>query len=627
MTAEETFDSFYRSTREHLVLQAFLLTGDLTAATSAVKDAYVITWQHWRKVSLRPDQSGGPLSFTRPLAWRLASRRHTGRIWHRNKGLTDTEREVLDAVHQLTGGERRALLLFEVAEVPLAAGARELAITQDVATRRHAKARLELTERLGEGYQEKLRALSGAASRARLPRTQTVQRHGRDRRRVTAVAAVAVAIALTVAMGAVAHEPGEDRDTTARSVLPQQPKAPAARTPELPSTRPDQLLQPDDLATLPPTTSWVSERTDPNTGGDGINMICQTKRFADRNGLSALVRTFTAKGKPAREALQTVEISRNERAAQRAYNTTIRWFARCQEPRLQLLHTYRVGNVGDEATLLRVRTGGPPLRGYDIGIARAGDTTTTVMMQTTRGPAIRPARFAQILSEATLRLCPSPGPTPVTSQDPSADASPDMSLGPACAGKPTLEATAPPATGEEPGFLSTIDLPPAGRVQNPWVGVPSVNALGKVDRTTRCDRANFRRAGATKARSRTWLVPEDKDLPQTFGLTQTFGKFRTEKAAKRFLQRVRASVAGCEDRELTLEVHDIYSRNSERDQVSAWKFENKVSDKVTVPIRVGFARSGNLVAKVVFFPAKGADVGRPSFQQLLHRAADRLREL
>lgn len=168
-----------------------------------------------------------------------------------------------------------------------------------------------------------------------------------------------------------------------------------------------------------------------------------------------------------------------------------------------------------------------------------------------------------------------------------------MSLGPACAGKPTLEATAPPATGEEPGFLSTIDLPPAGRVQNPWVGVPSVNALGKVDRTTRCDRANFRRAGATKARSRTWLVPEDKDLPQTFGLTQTFGKFRTEKAAKRFLQRVRASVAGCEDRELTLEVHDIYSRNSERDQVSAWKFENKVSDKVTVPIRVGFARSGN----------------------------------
>lgn len=122
MTAEETFDSFYRSTREHLVLQAFLLTGDLTAATSAVR-AYVITWQHWRKVSLRPDQSGGPLSFTRPLAWRLASRRHTGRIWHRNKGLTDTEREVLDAVHQLTGGERRALLLFEVAEVPLAAGA------------------------------------------------------------------------------------------------------------------------------------------------------------------------------------------------------------------------------------------------------------------------------------------------------------------------------------------------------------------------------------------------------------------------------------------------------------------------------------------------------------------------
>ena len=85
MVREESFDSFYRATRRPVLHQALALTGDLPAAQSAVRDAYVGAWQHWRKVSRLED----PLDWVRPRAWQLAQRRHTARIWHRNKGLTE----------------------------------------------------------------------------------------------------------------------------------------------------------------------------------------------------------------------------------------------------------------------------------------------------------------------------------------------------------------------------------------------------------------------------------------------------------------------------------------------------------------------------------------------------------
>ena len=71
MVREETYDSFYRATRRHLLHQAFALTGDLPAAQSAVRDAYVGAWQHWRKVRRLED----PLDWVRPRAWPLAQRR------------------------------------------------------------------------------------------------------------------------------------------------------------------------------------------------------------------------------------------------------------------------------------------------------------------------------------------------------------------------------------------------------------------------------------------------------------------------------------------------------------------------------------------------------------------------
>ena len=96
-TAE--FDAFYKAARDRLLLQTYALTGDLGAARSAVRDAYVVAWHHWRKTSRLDD----PESSVRPHAWRHAARRATVRPWHKEKRLDADNLATLEALASLTG--------------------------------------------------------------------------------------------------------------------------------------------------------------------------------------------------------------------------------------------------------------------------------------------------------------------------------------------------------------------------------------------------------------------------------------------------------------------------------------------------------------------------------------------
>ncbi len=603
MSDEAAFDAFYRATRSDVLRQAFLQTGDLTAAEAAVKDAYAITWQHWRKVTLH----GEPIEYVRPLAYRLAQRRHAGRIWHRNRGMSDEHKTVLDALHRLSSGERRLLLLEEVGGVEHAVAAREVALTHDAAQARLSAARSALLQALGPTYGERVGSLAQATAAAKLPRPSIVLRAGRERRRIQTVAAVVGAVALVVGVGVAAREPGMERASAVHQVLPGGRPVGAKLPAGILLTRPEQLLMPYQLADLGSRRSWRVVRTDNNTRGDGINTICQQTRFADPRGLTALVRTFEADGKPTRTALQTVEISRDERAARRAYSTTIRWFAGCQAARLQMMSAYRVTGVGDRADLLQVRVAGDPVSTYNVGVARIQEITTTVVVRSLGGGAPAVDSLASALGDAVAKLCPA-------------------GLG-GCANAPKAVAVAPPPSGEERGFVATVDLPPAGRIRQPWVGVPSVNALTNNDATERCDRADFKRSGATRARARTFLIPQAR-VPETFGFTEAYAVFKTAGAATAFLEGVRESVAGCEERDLTTSVSSEHRETRKHAyDLSVWRLDSKVSDNVTVSFRVGFVRVGNRVAKLTFVPAGREDMASDAFRSLVRRAGERLREL
>ena len=107
MQPVDEFDDFYKSTRTSLLQQTFALTGTCPASRSAVRDAFVAAWHHWRKVSRLEDPEG----WVRPLAWRHAQRRHSARIFHRDRKLDPDIRATLDALAKLPITQRKVLLL------------------------------------------------------------------------------------------------------------------------------------------------------------------------------------------------------------------------------------------------------------------------------------------------------------------------------------------------------------------------------------------------------------------------------------------------------------------------------------------------------------------------------------
>src|SRR3954451_15850166 len=124
MSDAERFDAFYAATRDRMLVLAFALTGDLPASRGAVRDTYIAAWHHWSKVKRLED----PEPWVRPHVWSHAQRRHTARIWHRDRKLDPEVRATLDALAKLPAAARKALLLAHLTTASRQDVAREVGL-------------------------------------------------------------------------------------------------------------------------------------------------------------------------------------------------------------------------------------------------------------------------------------------------------------------------------------------------------------------------------------------------------------------------------------------------------------------------------------------------------------------
>ncbi|MGO4255732.1 hypothetical protein [Marmoricola sp. RAF53] len=591
-TAEE-FDEFYLTTRRRLVLQTFALTGDLGAARSAVRDAYVAARHHWDKAGRLDD----PENWVRPRAWSAAARRHTARLWHKERHVTAEQAAVLEALHKLPDAQRRVLILNQLATMPLDDIGREVGLTREK-TEEALQAATAATALALECDSTEIRArletLDEAAGTVKLPRAPIVRRNGLRRRRNHAIVGSALIAFLTVGAGAFVAEGA--------------PAKPAPRPAELVAKR--MLLTPEQVAPLTPRQPLTPTGTTDNTQGTGLNTMCQTSSFADDNGLGTWVRKFAAAGVPAPQGLvQTVEISNSPGAARAAYDTTLGWYTGCRVARIQLVDAYDVTGVGDQAQILRMRIPSRQDRSYVVGVARTGALTTSTVLESLADKPLPADRLAQVLAASVQNLCESP-------------------VAGACVTAPQTVATLPPPSGETPGMLAIADLPAIGRVMRPWVGTDPQPATLNPAATT-CDNASFTKAGATKPLTRSFLIP-NAGLPKRFGLTETIGTFATPQAAARFHDRLVTRMKACPDKELgsTLSRSTI-SRNGVRGSSYAlWRLENQVNQRQeSVAYWTAVIRAGKNVAQVTMTPVDKYDVDKATFQALVNRARDRLFEV
>ncbi len=135
--ASEDFDEFYAATSQGLLAQLYGLTGDWAEAGDCLQEAYARAWQRWSTV--RDHES--PAAWVRVVAFRLARSRwrraQHGLALHRSHGVPEPVAgpspdavAIAVALEQLPETQRRALVLFHLADLPVADVAREMGVPE-----------------------------------------------------------------------------------------------------------------------------------------------------------------------------------------------------------------------------------------------------------------------------------------------------------------------------------------------------------------------------------------------------------------------------------------------------------------------------------------------------------------
>lgn len=600
MTRVEEFDSFYDSTRQYVLHQVYALSGDLGIATAAVKDAYSQTWQDWSKL-----RSRDPLSFVRSESWRRAVMQRSTHLLRR-KHPDDRDQELLDALHELPGNARRLLVLQTIGELSLEEAAREVGVTESTAATATTAARQALEHKIGaDGHTivARLHDLRQDSDRVPFERPSLARRRAERRRRRRTVGLVAAGVLAVIGAGVLVTQGGPLDNPVDMANGPHRPVADAD---ELPMSD-DDMLDEQQLDRLAKGDSFEIADTGTNLAMRDKFSACPKRRFADRQASAGWVRTFAPTGSTEPNAVQTIEVSGDEQASEQGFRRTVRWYADCAEPRLQLLESYAVQHKDRETVLLQMRRWDDPVRTYTVGISHSGTVTSSLVhtSQGTKSPNIE--AFARTLDKTLEPLC---------DEDDRA-----------CTKPGKVRSSLPPETSTATGFLGVIDLPAIKGTDELWVGTDPGSAKPNLS-ATRCDNTKFTGDQIKFARARTYVIPEEEalsDPDSPFGLSQTIGAFKSSDAAKSFVDDVKSRVDDCEDDDLTAKIKASDEIGGPGITGKIWRLTFELDKKNTVAYRLGVVRAGDQVAEILFAPVKDYDLTKKEFETLVTRAGERLR--
>jgi DNA-directed RNA polymerase specialized sigma24 family protein len=601
MSDAERFDAYYAESRDRLLALAFALTGDLPASRGAVRDAFVAAWHHWRKVGRLED----PDAWVRPQVCSHAQRRHTARIWHRDRKLDPEVRATLDALAKLPVTGRKALLLTQLSSASRLAMAREVGLPLDEAESRLQVATSQFALQRGvpsTAVRAPLEKLVEHCRGGRWPRVTILRRAGTARRRTHALAGATVVVATLVVSGLLVSDDHGVHPTLAAAGdrLDSVPPGGTGETQPAPAVQitPTSLVSTTQLGRAVTGRTWRITGTDPQ---QSMTLPCQRSAYADPKASTALVRNFTARdepGKPQAAAVQTMELSTDEHAAKAAYSAANAWFAACSTPQMQLVGVRQVHRLGDDARQYVLRGWQSPAATFVLGVARTGMLNTVTMTRTSGTGSPDLTGNLRLLGSAVEDLC-------------------STKVSGACSADPAPVTVPVPRAGRPPMMVSEFDLPPAAGVTDPWVGTTARPAVQNVA-ATGCDRSRFQGPGWRHAVTRSFLVPQGH-LSSSFGITETVGRL-PEARAKTFLDGVRAKLTSCPHRELGTKVVRLGGGAT----WSAWRVTTQVTQQSTLAFSMGIVRTGGALAQVGFVADGDHTMTTQDFVALVHRAGARL---
>ena len=603
MTRVEEFNGFYAATSRQCLQLTYALCGDRRVARRATVDAYRRAWRDWLKIVDRE-----PLSYVRNEAWKLTTLSNRTHLLRR-KHERDSDTKLLEALGNLPADNRRLLALMTLGDIDLEAASLEVGIPAEEGIENVTTALGMLESDLGQSIDEierRLHALGTITTSIVLPPAVKIRKLAKRGRQRNTFGLVAAALAAMVASGFVVADGNAMQRSTE---LPQRQKIGAENQDVLLKGKKvdaSQLLTVEQVQRLDPEEKWKIVNTDDDPKNPTPYATCPTKRFANPNPERVFVRTYESSSADSERTAQSIEVAPNAKSAAEAYGRLLSWYSNCAHPRVQLVDAWTVQRPIGDFQILRLRSHRSPERTFTVGFSHSGTVTSTVVHEVdgAKGPDID--LFAQTLNDSVSRVC--------------------VASGGNCTSDIKVQDADPPATSTDPGFLGIVDLPPIAKVDKVWAGTEATKFKENPARTP-CDLATFQGKDVAGATSKTFVIPEAADVPTQFGLVETMGRFKTEKAAKKFASTVSDRVEACPDANLSASLDQRKSFKSGDVEGESWRIALEVNKSDKVYYRMGLIRRGADVAQVRLTSAKNFEISKGAFTALTQRAGQRMKYL
>lgn len=277
----------------------------------------------------------------------------------------------------------------------------------------------------------------------------------------------------------------------------------------------------------------------------------------------------------------------------------------CPMPDAYLISGRAVSGLGDQATgaVVSVKDGKTP-------------TMHTVVLN-------RTGRIVNIFDVA--RSATEIDPKNVTAAAAKVTDSQCGAAGGACSEDATAVPAPPPTGGDQPGFLTSGDIPPVGPGLT-WVGTepsaPRADFLG-----SQCEDVEWATVSAKERLYRTYILDNS---PSKIGLDEIVLTMKDAKAAAALVKDVKKSIEACPKRKLTATVTDLATISGQgADDQEITGFVAAVSQKSTrgtERYRIGIASVGSKVVYTFLNPQDddGLDMTEEQWSGVTVRAAERV---
>jgi DNA-directed RNA polymerase specialized sigma24 family protein len=610
MSRADAYGAYYRDSRARLLHQVYAYCGNTEVAQRALADAFVSAGHHWRKLVDIPDKD----SWMREHAWRATGRaqNRARKPWYESAMSTaDEHRALLAAMTALPPPDRKLMILRYIVGLDLSAAGREIGVTDSAA---RASIETSLASFGAAGIDTHPRALVDALDHLHgdlhdepVDNANRLRREGNRRRRSHMVLVGVTSLALAIGAGAItaAHSPAETTgDGSSSDIVGARPTPP-----------PPEEFTADDLAPvssvrgLDGSRPWKVTLTSSDFGSDEPVAACLPSGPSERRADHYWVRQFSSgRGDSPTQATESLEVAPTPEDAKTTYARLVDAVAACRAASRQIVDYRTVTGIGDDASMYTLRyVVGDSVREETITLVRSGNVVTTWV--------VRPGPSHPIRSRLVLRLAGDTANTLCSEADGG------------CSMRPYLaELKTPPPSIGPPGYLAAVDLPVFSGMPQPWVAT-APKPLDKNPSATECDQADFDAGGGRRVTSRIYVIPDAPKLAAIFGMTETVGEFRSNKAARSFVDEAAQRVDRCEDRQPNATVQDSAEVDSGRAHGAVWQISVAPSENQNLSFRVGLVRVGSHVAEVTFTPTEEVDVDDAEYRDLVERAAQRLTQL